>query len=165
MNSIDGGQITSTVVRSWRAAKDSPTPRSAVEREKWERTIWIFFKKDVTAWLALRGGLREVTDLNVQRTGDDVAYQQVGDDVLPGSASFQHRAVPAVEQGESEDLGPPPPAAAFGTGGLERCFCKIAVRVRVQVESCERHDDVEQLMLDGNEQLAKDVERHDPFVV
>lgn len=39
MNSMEGEQITSTVVRSWRAKNDSVTPRSSVERAKCESTI------------------------------------------------------------------------------------------------------------------------------
>ena len=39
MNSMEGEHITSEVVRSCRSTKDSVGPRSAVEREKWERTI------------------------------------------------------------------------------------------------------------------------------
>ena len=31
--------MTSVVVRSWRCGKDSVGPRSAVDIEKWERTI------------------------------------------------------------------------------------------------------------------------------
>lgn len=41
MNSSEGAQMTSDVVRSWRAGKDSVGPRSAVDWEKWERTICV----------------------------------------------------------------------------------------------------------------------------
>ena len=41
MNSMEGEQTTSDVVLNWRSTKDSTGPRSAVEREKWDKTIWI----------------------------------------------------------------------------------------------------------------------------
>ena len=95
----------------------------------------------------------------------DVADEQVGEGVLPRTTALQYGAEPGVEEAERKDLGPPPPAASAVLLGLERGLGEIAVRVGIEVEAGEGEDDVEELVLEGNEKLASGVEGQLALVV
>ena len=103
--------------------------------------------------------------LNVQGTGYHVADEEVQETCAPRSTPLEYEAVPAIEEAEAEDLGPPPPAAAAPAAGLKRGLREVAPRVRVEVEAGEGEDDVEELVLHGDEELAEGVEGHFTFVV
>ena len=106
-----------------------------------------------------------ITHLYVYRAGGDVADEQVDERVLPRPTALEHGAEPGVEEAEPGDLGPPPPAASSVLLGLERGLGEIAVRVGVEVEAGEGEDDVEELVLEGNEELASGVEGQLALVV
>lgn len=86
--------MTSVVVRSWRCTKDSVGPRSAVEREKWESTIYyivLFVSQFLVRFRNLSGsGIgRKETDsyLDVQRTGHHVTDHEISQCFTPRPTS------------------------------------------------------------------------------
>ena len=97
--------------------------------------------------------------------GSNVADEEVGEAALPGAAALEDGAEPRGEEPEAGDFGPPPPAAAAVLLGLECGLGEVAVRVGVEVEAGEGEDDVEELVLHGDEELAEGVEGHFTFVV
>lgn len=109
----------------------------------------------------------------MQGAGDHVAYQQItqGSPEALGLCDFakDDTRVPAPEEGEGADFGVPAPAPASyfpapedaGARGLE----EEDVGVGVEVEAREGHDDVEELVLDGEEDARGGVEGHDAFIV
>ena len=101
----------------------------------------------------------------MHRARSDVAHEEVDEPILPRTAALEDGAEPDEEEAEAEDLGPPPPAAAPEPAGLERGLGEVAVRVRVEVEAGEGEDDVEELVLHRDEELAERVERHFALVV
>lgn len=109
----------------------------------------------------------------MEGASDHVAYQQVTYR-CPEALGLRYFAeddacVPAPEEREGADFGVPAPAPASyfpapedaGACGLE----EEDVGVGVEVEAREGHDDVEELVLDGEEDARGGVECHDAFVV
>ena len=95
----------------------------------------------------------------------NVADEEVCEDVWPRATALEDSAEPCEEEAEGKHLGPPPPAAAASAAGLKGGFEEVAVRERVQVEAREGEDDVEELVLHGEEELARGVEGHLAVVV
>lgn len=91
--------------------------------------------------------------------------EQVRENVRPGAAALEDGAEPRKEETEAEDLRPPPPAAAAEALGLEGGLGEVAVAVGVEVEAGEGEDDVEQLVLHGDEDLGEGVEGHLTLVI
>lgn len=163
MNSMEGSQMTSVVVRICRCGKDSIGPRSPVGMLKWDKTIYMIdYSVSEISIIEIRSASNH---LDVQWTGHRMTDKEIRQRHLPGAASVQDSTEPAPEENDADYLHAPGPVPAPSAFGIESFLVQVDVRVDVEVEAGESHDDVKEFVLDGKEDLGEEVEFHGAFVI
>lgn len=95
----------------------------------------------------------------------NVTEEEIKQCIVPGATSSQDSSEPAEVKSEAEDLGPPPPAASQSAPWLRRRLEEEGVRVGVQIEPRQGHDEIEELVLDRDHDFSKCIKVHEAFVV
>lgn len=93
--------------------------------------------------------------LNMQGTGDDMAYEKVSESHLPRPAAVQECAIPSPKEKEAGYFQPPSPISSLGAFLFESLLVKKAIRVGVEIESGKRHHEIENLVLNREDYLGK----------
>ena len=99
------------------------------------------------------------------RARRNVADHQVRERAGPGAAAAKESGEPGEEEAKCDELGPPPPATTAIALGLKGGLEEVAVRIGVEVEAGEGQDNVKELVLERDEELAEGVEGHLALVV
>lgn len=94
----------------------------------------------------------------MKRTCHHIGYQKVSKHLRPGPSAGNRASIPdpvETNTGHFQPPGPIPPGAK----------CKKVVRVRVEVEAGEGHDEIVEIVLEGYNDTSEGVDLHNAVVV